>query len=169
MELKRRLKLLFVLAGSFIAVSYAGGDCSYSAERAVIDKAAKKAGYKGVFDIGIARFLYKVKHGAQLKDGLNYVFWSKISAKDAKADALFEAYQLVDEVIIYSLSEYSSSQNELINFTIMVPKERDDLFLEGQHLRSACHAYTGNVEYVTIFGVKRTVPFFKPVCNEVCR
>lgn len=135
-------------------------------QKEVINEAVKKVGYKGVFDKGIALFLYKVKHGENLSDGLNYVFWSDISDRDAKLDAKFTASQMLDDNIIYDLAVYQSK--ETIEFTIIVPGKANELFLEGQMLRSNCHSFIGTAQYLTVLDVKRTVPIFEEIDKALC-
>lgn len=136
-------------------------------QRRSIGEKAKAAGYTGLHERGIARFLYKVKHGGSLEEGLGYVFWSGISDNEKRLDAKFEATQLIDGMVLYSLVEYT--KNETIDFTIMVPDRSGGMFLEGQRLRDSCHTYTGNGRVTTVLGVERIIPIFEPLDKEICQ
>ena len=126
------------------------------------DRIAKEIGYKGLYNAGIARFLYMVKHGQEdMNNGLKTFFWSDISENDKILDDKFEAMQLLDGFILYNLNRYKNG--EVIQFTIMVPVVDGEPFLEGQTLRKKLHTYVGNTTYLTVMGVERTVPVFQQI------
>lgn len=125
-----------------------------------------QAGYKGLHEHGLAKFLYDVKHGDSLRDGLNKVFWSDISDKAKKADALFEASQAIDGYIVYELMTFNDDED--ITFTIAVPADKDEIFLTGQQLRDRCHAFADTITFGTASGGSETIPLFKPVNTGIC-
>ncbi|PLX49138.1 MAG: hypothetical protein C0613_08425 [Desulfobulbaceae bacterium] len=158
---------VFLLLAVVMIPSISSGQEDQLLEREMeeFDRIAKENGYVGLYkNGGIARFLYRVKHGDQMSSGLNKFFWSDISANDNRLDAKFEAIQLFDGLIIYDLNDFKG--NEVIRFTIIVPSVEGEAFLEGQTLRHRMHVYTGNITYTTVLGVERTIPLFKPVAFE---
>lgn len=136
------------------------------ASQSELEGQIKRAGYKGLHEHGLAKFLYDVKHGDSLRDGMNKVFWSDISTKAKKADALFEAEQSIDGYIIYEL--FSFNNDEEITFTIAVPAQKGEMFLAGQMLRNRCHTFADTITFATAAGGGETIPLFKPVNTGIC-
>jgi hypothetical protein len=131
--------------------------------QAVSNKAAK-LGYKKVLPYGIARFLYKVKHGKiNLKEGLDALLWCKPESDDVKLDNLFEISQILEDAVIYHLSNFHSAKDELIEFTIIMPREDGALYMEGQKLSGQYFTYVGPFAYTTVLGARRTIQIFEPV------
>ena len=89
------------------------------------------------------------------------MLWSRRTSVDASLDKKFTISQVLEDVLIYDLSEFSD--DELIQFTIIVPKKQGKLYLEGQVLLGEFFTYTGNLTYKTVIGANRTVPVFEPV------
>jgi hypothetical protein len=128
----------------------------------IVSNKAAKLGYKKVIKVGIAAFLYKVKHGTNnLEDGLKALLWSKPGSADERLDKKFTVSQVLEDALIYDLSEFDG--DELVQFTIIVPKKQGKLYLEGQVLLGEFFTYTGNFTYTTVFGANKTVPVFKIV------
>lgn len=130
-----------------------------------LESIVKKNGYAGLSELGIGRFLYKVKHEGGLGDGFNKVFWSDISDKDADVDERFEAIQIVDGYIIYEVSDWNG--DELVEFTIAVPG-KESLYLTGQKLQHRCHSFEGNLKFEAALGGDIIIPLFKPVDKSIC-
>lgn len=127
-----------------------------------VSNKAAKLGYKKVLKDGIAGFLYRVKHGGiNLEEGLGALLWSKRGSADERLDKKFTISQVLEDALIYDLSELND--DELIQFTIILPKEQGKLYLEGQVLLGEFFTYTGNITYQTVLGTNKTVPVFKPV------
>ena len=85
----------------------------------IVSKKAVKLGYKKVLKVGVAIFLYGVKHGKNnLEDGLNVLLWSKPGSASERADKLFTISQILEDVLIYDLSDLYG--DELVQFTIIV-------------------------------------------------
>ncbi len=128
----------------------------------IVSNKAAKLGYKKVLKVGIPTFLYQVKHGKiNLEDGLNVLLWSKPESLAARANSHFKLLQILESTLIYNLSDYA--KGELVEFTIIVPKERGKSYLEGQVLRGEYFTYTGDITYQTVLGANKTVPAFKIV------
>lgn len=126
----------------------------------------KKAGYKGIHTSGIGNFLYGVKQGKKLKNGKNWVFWSDVNARSKKVDKKFKAKRLMDGYILYGVSDVHN--DELIEFTIAVPNDKDDIYLTNQSLRDKCHSFEGNLEFETFSGGSLFIPLFKPLPAKIC-
>ena len=130
----------------------------------VSDKATK-LDYKKVLPYGIARFLYMVKYGKiNLEDGLKALLWSKPGSNDVRLDSAFEISQILEDAVIYDLSEYQG--DELIEFTIIIPREDKKLYMEGQKLSGEYFTYEGPFTYTTVFGARRTIQIFRHVVLE---
>lgn len=128
----------------------------------VVSSKAAKLGYKKVLPYGIARFLYRVKHGKNnLEEALKAILWCKPGSHDAKLDRLFEVFQILEYDVIYHLSEFD--KDKLIEFTIIMPKEQKRLYMEGQKLSGEYFTYVGPFTYTTVLGAKRTIQIFRHV------
>ncbi len=127
----------------------------------IVSNKAAKLGYKKVLKLGIVRFLYKVKQEGGLKEGLNLLLWCRPTSIDASLDKKFKISQVLEDVLIYDYSEFID--DELVQFTIIIPKKQGELYLEGQALLGEYFTYTGNLTYITVLGANKTAPVFKPV------
>lgn len=118
--------------------------------------------YKKTLETGVGQFLYNVMKGnTQLEDGLNALLWSKPDSPGREFDKNFTISQILDDVLIYNLWEWSDYDSKYITFTIIIPKKAKKLYLEGQILDAEFFEYVGNLTYETIIGAKKTVPIFK--------
>ena len=89
------------------------------------------------------------------------MLWSRPTSIDESLDKKFKISQVLEDSLIYDLSEFASG--ELVQFTIIIPKKQGELYLEGQALHGEYFTYTGNITYTTVLGTNKTVPVFKPV------
>ena len=125
-----------------------------------LDLAARDAGFNGLnMNYGVARFLYNASKEGTLADGIEQVFWTNLSAREARLDSKFKLSQVVDGWEIYELSEWSG--DELVRLSIAIPGSR--LPMEGQQLRKGFYVFQGNMEFVTVTGGKRIVQKFSRV------
>lgn len=137
---------------------------SYKNRKGIAEEKLRKLGLRGIYPVGISRFLYDVSNTGNLEKGLNFAFWNEISDQDKKLDKLFKSIQKVDGHILYMLSEWSGS--EQVTYTIIVKPEKDRMFLEAQRLNYGFLKFTGNVKYTNTQGIEKTVPYFEEISIE---
>jgi hypothetical protein len=128
----------------------------------MVNQTAMDLGYKKAVPIGVAEFLYNIIQGKDtLKNGFNVILWNELTpANSPLNDRNFKLIQILGNALIYQLSKFVD--DEPVNFTIIIPKKQDKIYMEGQPLLDKYFTYTRNVTYQTLLGPK-TAPVFKPV------
>ena len=128
----------------------------------MVNQTAMDLGYKKAVPIGAAEFLYNIIQGKDtLKNGFNVILWNELTpANSPLKDRNFKLIQILGNALIYQLSEFVD--DEPVNFTIIIPKKQDKIYMEGQPLLDKYFTYTRNVTYQTLLGPK-TAPVFKLV------
>lgn len=128
----------------------------------ILDNKATKLGYREVKTYGIAGFLYQVMEGKKdLEDGIGVLLWNKPRSMAARTDKKFKLLQIAGDILIYTFSDWSN--DELIDFTIIIPKKAGGKYLPGQRLKGEYFTYVDNFEYITTLGSSNTAPIFKHV------
>ena len=125
-----------------------------------LDSIVKSSGYEGYVDENMISFIYRT----QKEGGLESYLGKVIGCNSLNKNVCTRSYpkvrvsQVIPDGVVYSFHEYV--RGDFLNFTILVNKETEKIYQEGQALENELYAFDGMYDYQTILGVQRSIPKF---------
>ena len=155
----KNLIALLLLAFSFGKLGVVGASTLEG-----FDKKAKGLGYVGFEERDLVSMIYRTQTEGGLETYLN-----KVIGCFTEPDYCYRHYskvkvfQVLDDSLLYSFSQYDESLKNYFEFLVHVEKETGKMYQEGQRLSKKNYVFTGMFKYKALNGTDKEIPSFKAV------